>query len=92
MNPSTTPQTPLLAAEQIPWDACRVAGIDWNETWELAIRYVQFGRFGLLALILLLRFGDRALDVWMSPVGWAVNGAETALSAYRLPSTDQWLR
>ncbi len=58
----------------------------------LAIRYVQFGRFGLLALIILLQFGDRALDVWMSPVAWAVNGADAALSSYKLPTTDQWLR
>jgi Zn-dependent protease len=57
----------------------------------LAIRYVQFGRFGLLVLILLLQFGGRALDIWMSPVAFAVVGARAALAPYTLPTTDQWL-
>ncbi len=58
----------------------------------LAIRYVQFGRFGLLVLILLLQFGHRVLDVWMSPVDWAVIGAQAALASHTLPSTVQWLQ
>jgi len=58
----------------------------------LAIRYVQFGRFGLLVLILLLQFGHRLLDVWMSPVDWAVIGAQAALAAHTLPTTAQWLQ
>jgi Zn-dependent protease len=58
----------------------------------LAIRYVQFGRFGLLVLILLLQFGHRVLDVWMSPVGWAVIGAQAVLASHTLPTTAQWLQ
>ena len=58
----------------------------------LAIRYVQFGRFGLLVLILLLQFGHRVLDVWMTPVGWAVIGAQAVLASHSLPTTAQWLQ
>jgi Zn-dependent protease len=58
----------------------------------LAIRYVQFGRFGLLLLILLLQFGHGALDVWMSPVGVAWYAARTALAPHTLPTTEQWLQ
>src|SRR5205823_7376058 len=58
----------------------------------LAIRYVQFGRYGLLVLILLLQFGHRALDVWMSPVGWALSGADAVLESHMLPTTPQWLQ
>ncbi|HEX7980759.1 MAG TPA: site-2 protease family protein [Gemmatimonadaceae bacterium] len=58
----------------------------------LAIRYVQFGRYGLLVLILLLQFGHRALDVWMSPVGFAMDTVQNALASYVLPTAVQWLQ
>ena len=58
----------------------------------LAIRYVQFGRYGLLVLILLLQFGHRALDVWMRPVYLVSSAAESALARYTLPTVAQWLQ
>ena len=56
----------------------------------LALRYVQFGRYGLLVLILLLQFGHRALDVWMSPAEFAVRNAQAMLQSYTLPTVAQW--
>jgi len=58
----------------------------------LAVRYVQFGRFGLLILILLLSFGDKILQAWMSPVQWAAGSALSLVAAFILPTTEQWLR
>ncbi len=58
----------------------------------LAIRYVQFGRYGLLVLILLLSFGERLLELWLYP---ALVGAETLLGfvgPYVLASAMQWVR
>ena len=57
----------------------------------LAIRYVQFGRFGLLALIILLQWGGGVLDVWMSPAQWAINKGSTLVDPWVLPTTVQWL-
>jgi len=57
----------------------------------LAVRYVRFGRYGIVVLFLLLSFGQRALDFWLSP---AFNGAEHALGfvgASILPTASQWL-
>jgi Zn-dependent protease len=58
----------------------------------LAVQYVRFGRYGIIVLILLLSFGQRALDVWLSP---AFNAAEQALAfvgASILPTAAQWLK
>jgi Zn-dependent protease len=58
----------------------------------LAERYVRFGRFGLLALIVLLNWGSRFLDLWMAPVlGAAITGL-SFVNASRLASTAQWLQ
>jgi Zn-dependent protease len=57
----------------------------------LAIRYVQFGRFGLLALIILLQWGGGALDVWMAPAAWAVDAGSSFVRPWVLPTTAQWL-
>jgi Zn-dependent protease len=57
----------------------------------LAVRYVRFGRYGIVVLFLLLSFGQRALDFWLSP---AFNGAEHALGFVGtsiLPTASQWL-
>ncbi len=56
----------------------------------LAIRYVQFGRYGLLVLILLLQFGRRPLDIWMSPVTLVANAVQSGLESYTLPTVAQW--
>ena len=58
----------------------------------LAERYVRFGRYGLVVLILLLSFGERVLTLWLSP---ALAGAErmlSAVSAFLLPTAVQWLQ
>lgn len=58
----------------------------------LAVRYVRFGRYGLLVLIVLLSFGERLLEMWLSP---ALAGAERILalvSGFVLPTAEQWLR
>jgi Zn-dependent protease len=58
----------------------------------LAVHYVRFGRYGILVLILLLSFGQRALDLWLTP---AFNTAERALAlvgASILPTAAQWLK
>jgi hypothetical protein len=52
---------------------------------------VRFGRFGLLALIILLQWGGTALRVWMSPVEWAAM-AGIGLVSPLLPTTMQWLQ
>lgn len=58
----------------------------------LAVRYVQFGRFGLLALIILLQWGGGALSVWMAPVDWAVTTGYGLVDSWLLPTTSQWGR
>jgi Zn-dependent protease len=58
----------------------------------LAIRYVQFGRFGILILILLLSFGERVLVAWLYPALLFFDRVIQLVSAYLLPSSMQWLR
>jgi len=58
----------------------------------LAVQYVRFGRFGLIALVMLLAWGERILFAWMSPfdrVAGSVFGLVKASS--QLPTTVQWL-
>lgn len=87
----------LLNAVLIAFNLLPIPPLDGSHVFKyllprpLAIRYVQFGRYGLLVLILLLQFGHRALDVWMTPVAYAVYGAQTALAPFVLPATVQWL-
>jgi Zn-dependent protease len=58
----------------------------------LAIRYVQFGRYGLLVLILLLSFGERLLEAWLYPSLLFFDRVVQLVSAFILPSSMQWLR
>jgi Zn-dependent protease len=58
----------------------------------IAIRYVQFGRYGLLVLILLLSFGEKLLQLWLSPALSAAHSALASVSGYILPTAGQWLR
>jgi Zn-dependent protease len=87
----------LLNAVLIAFNLLPIPPLDGSHVFKyllprpLAIRYVQFGRYGLLVLILLLQFGHRVLDVWMSPVGLALYGAQAALASYVLPTTVQWV-
>jgi Zn-dependent protease len=58
----------------------------------LAERYVQFGRFGFLALVILLNWGGRFLSLWMSPVAHARDAGLALVGGSVLATTDQWLR
>jgi Zn-dependent protease len=58
----------------------------------LALRYVQFGRYGILVLILLLSFGERLLEAWLYPALLFFDRLVQLVSAFLLPSTMQWLR
>ena len=58
----------------------------------MALRYVQFGRYGILVLVLLLSFGDRLLQAWLRPALVFFDRTLALVSAYLLPTTFQWLR
>ena len=86
----------LLNAVLIAFNLLPIPPLDGSHVFKyllprpLAIRYVQFSRFGLLALIILLQWGGGALRVWMSPAEWAVNAGITMVGPWVLPTTAQW--
>ncbi len=83
----------LLAAFNLipipPLDGSHVVKYLMPVSW--ALRYQQFGRYGILALVLLLSFGGGVLDVWLHPAmafgGVLLNWA----TPYALPTLNQWL-
>lgn len=58
----------------------------------LAVRYVQFGRYGLLILILLLSFGGKALEFWLRPALIFFERTLALVQNFVLPTAMQWLR
>jgi len=58
----------------------------------LAIRYVQFGRYGILVLVLLLSFGEKLLEAWLTPATMFFQWAIALVSDFVLPTAMQWLR
>ena len=56
----------------------------------LAIRYVQFGRFGLLIIILLLFAGEGVLRAWFKPAGIVIDYILEVVTPYLVPSAAQW--
>jgi Zn-dependent protease len=54
-----------------------------------AVRYAQFGRFGIILLVVLLYTG--AFDVLLRPVDFAYGGMIGTVQHYVLPSTIKWL-
>lgn len=58
----------------------------------LAIRYVQFGRYGMLVLILLLFMGEGILRMWFTPALFAMETVFTATSPYFVAAAEQWMR
>ena len=58
----------------------------------LAIRYVQFGRYGMLILMLLLFVGDGVLRVWFQPAFFATETIMNGVEPYIVPAVAQWLR
>jgi len=58
----------------------------------LAVQYVRFGRFGFIALILLLAWGERILSAWMSPFFSVADSVLALAQSSLLPTTVQWVR
>jgi Zn-dependent protease len=60
----------------------------------LAIRYVRFGRYGLIVLIVLLAVWRRGLDLWLYPAQWAAGTTIDTLirKGYVLAPAMQWLQ
>ncbi|HSQ32566.1 MAG TPA: site-2 protease family protein [Gemmatimonadaceae bacterium] len=82
----------LLAFNLIPippLDGSHVMKYLLPPSWSL--RYQQFGRYGIVILVLLLGFGSNFLSYWMRPAfafgGFLFQWA----NPYSLPSLDQWL-
>jgi Zn-dependent protease len=57
----------------------------------LAIRYVQFGRYGILVLFALLMWGGEVLQVWFQPAMFAIDKVFTLTQPYLVASAMQWL-
>jgi Zn-dependent protease len=58
----------------------------------LAIQYVRFGRFGFIALIALLAWGERILYAWMSPFFAVADSVLSLAQTSLLSTTGQWVR
>ena len=58
----------------------------------LAVQYVRFGRYGIVVLILLLSFGQPALDLWLAPAIHGTDRAITLVSSFIIPSANPWLK
>jgi Zn-dependent protease len=58
----------------------------------LAVRYVQFGRYGLLVLMLLLFVGDGVLRLWFTPAFVATQRILEAVDPYLVAAAGQWLQ
>ncbi|MEP6620491.1 MAG: site-2 protease family protein [bacterium] len=60
----------------------------------LAIRYVQFGRYGMIILILLLFIpaGDVVLRTWLKPANSATDFLLQSVQSFAVESAGQWLQ
>ena len=58
----------------------------------LAIRYVQFGRYGMLVLMLLLFAGDGILRIWFQPAFIATERIMNGVEPFIVPAAGQWLQ
>lgn len=66
-----------------PLDGSHVAKYLLPPAW--AIRYVEFGRFGLLILLLFLSVGQGALRAWLTPAIAIQSAALRTVAPYVLP-------
>ncbi len=66
-----------------PLDGSHVAKYLLPPAW--AIRYVEFGRFGMLILLLFLSMGQGALRAWLSPAIAINRAALQTVAPYVLP-------
>lgn len=58
----------------------------------LAIKYVQFGRYGILVLMLLLFVGERVLDAWFYPATVITGTLLRVVQPYLSVTSLQWLQ
>ena len=60
----------------------------------LAVRYVRFGRFGIVALFAMMLAWPQGLDLWLSPVAWTMDTSLHALDVrgLELPMAKAWLQ
>jgi Zn-dependent protease len=58
----------------------------------LAIKYVQFGRYGILVLMLLLFVGERVLDAWFYPATVITGTLLRVVQPYLSLTAMQWLQ
>jgi Zn-dependent protease len=73
-----------------PLDGSHVVKYLLPASW--ALRYEQFGRYGIIVLLVLLYAGGRVLQIWMSPAVSVANRLLARVQPLVLPSADQWLR
>jgi Zn-dependent protease len=57
----------------------------------LAVRYVQWGRYGLLVVIALLFAGQSVLEWWFTPTFHVIERLLTFVTPYLVASSGQWL-
>jgi len=57
----------------------------------LSLRYQEFGRYGIVILILLLSFGSKFLDFWMKPAMSFGSLLMAWTYPFQLPTLRQWL-
>jgi Zn-dependent protease len=72
-----------------PLDGSHVVKYLLPASW--ALRYEQFGRYGIIVLIVLLYAGGRFLQIWMSPAVSLANRLLSRVQPLVLPSAAQWL-
>ncbi len=58
----------------------------------LAIKYVEFGKYGILVLMGLLFFGDRVLNAWFYPATVITSAIQRAVQPYMVLASIQWLQ
>lgn len=82
----------LLAFNLIPippLDGSHVVKYMMPASW--ALRYQQFGRYGIIVLILLLYMGGGLLQAWMRPVLAFESMLLRLVSPFALPTLGHWL-
>lgn len=72
-----------------PLDGSHVVKYLLPPAWSL--RYLEFGRFGILLLIILLWFAPGVLTAWLAPAQSVGTSMLSVVGRFLLPSTSQWI-